>query len=104
MSDETIKVVPVIPGAETKEGQARIAKALEKRSDIDFRAFQMLRRLKDECLTSVPALRAALMNLGEERGEANEIAREIDEEIEQIIRDRRDSDHEVLAALAGRPV
>lgn len=92
----------LIPGMATPEGAARLLKEMEKRDEIDFRAFQMLRRLRDEGLLGACALAHGLRYLGEDKAEAVEHAKELSEEIEQIVRDRIQADHDVLQAVAGR--
>lgn len=93
----------LIPGMATPEGAARLQKEMEARNDIDFRAFQMLRRLHDEGHFSLDVVRRNLTYLGEDKPEADEMAREVVDEIDEIIRDRVMADHKVLAAAAGRP-
>lgn len=99
---ETFNITPVIPGAETPEGRARIQREVDQRHDVDFRAFRMLRRLKEDgFLTYHGFLQYFKEDLPDD--EAKEFAQELDEEIRAIIRDRLMADHYVLQALAGRP-
>ncbi len=95
----------LIPGAETPEGQARIQREVEARSDIDFRAFQKLAELREGGVLHVEALvriyREDWMEGDDWAPEGH--AREVIDEIDQIIRNRRMADHYVLQALAGRP-
>ena len=93
----------LIPGADTPEGAARLQKELETRSDIDFRAFQMLRRLNDEGLLSANMLYRTFKGAGESDGFAKEMADELAEKIAEILRARILADHNVLAAAAGIP-
>lgn len=102
MTNENIRV-SLLPGAETPEGAARLQRELEARNDIDFRAFQMLRRLKNEDMVSYQSIYRALKAFGEDECVAKEMAEEVTEEIEEILRDRVLADHRVLAAAAGRP-
>lgn len=91
------------PGADTPEGAARLQKACEARNDIDFRAFQLLSRMRDEYLFDLPGMIQTLVNVGETKKDANEIAKEILADMRKIFADRSRADHNVLQAAAGRP-
>lgn len=101
MSEKKINLL--IPGMATPEGAARLQREMEKRNDIDFRAFQMLRRLVDEDVATYQSMFRALKALDFDHDEAKEMAEELDEEIREILRDRVQADHDVLQAAAGRP-
>jgi len=92
----------VIPGAETEEGRARIANLAEERNTCDYRAYQLLTRLRDDGLLYPNDLKRALISQGESKRDAEEIVDEILEELRSIVRDRRDAEHNLLNALAGR--
>jgi len=93
----------LIPGAATPEGAARLQKEMEKRDEIDFRAFQMLRRLVDEDVACYQSMFRAFRALDYNHDEAKAMAEELDDEIREILRDRVQADHDVLQAAAGRP-
>lgn len=95
--------VSLLPGAETPEGAERLRKEMTARDAIDFRAFQMLRRLHGEGFVNLDGLRKFFEEDGETEADAKEAAKDVMDEIDQIIRDRIMADHRVLAAAAGRP-
>ena len=95
--------VPLIPGAETPEGQRRITKATRERDEVDFRAFMLLKSLDEEGLLSENAIFRTLKGLGESDGFARETAQDLAEQVSTVLKDRLVANDEVLNALAGRP-
>jgi len=93
----------LIPGMATPEGAARIQREMAKRDEIDFRAFQMLRRLvNEEGFLHPHQMQNVLISDGESKEDAKQMAKEIYDEIDEIIRARGQADHDVLQAAAGR--
>lgn len=93
----------LIPGAETPEGQARIQREVDARNDIDFRAYRILAELRESRLLNYDSILNQMIDDGESSAEAEDYTRELLDQIDQLIRDRRMADHYVLQALAGRP-
>lgn len=101
-----VKTVMLIPGAETEEGRALIAQRAEERNQVDFRAFRMLQELREDGVFNLETLTKIYREdwtVGDDWTPEGH-AREVLDEIEQIMRDRSMADHNMLAALAGRPV
>jgi hypothetical protein len=96
------KVKMVIPGLETEEGQARIVREVEARHEVDFRAYRLLRQLVEDDFLSYQTMYRGLKADGVDEEEAQEMAQELDEMIQAVIRDRHLADHRVLEAMAGR--
>lgn len=100
---DQIKTNLLIPGAATPEGAERLRDEIEKRNYIDFRAFQLLQRLVDEDVVTYQSMYRAFRALDLDHDEAEEMASELNDEAEAIMRDRRQADHDVRQAAAGRP-
>lgn len=92
------KTFPVIPGAETPEGVARIEKLSKARDEIDYEAYMLLRCLHDGGYLRRDALEALAVRGDMDLEEAEAYA----EQVEEIIKRRRATEHELLNALAGR--
>jgi hypothetical protein len=91
----------IFPG-NTPEGAARINAAVERRNDLDFDAFMLLRELHQNNLVCKRVLKQAALAMGSEEAEAEELAEDFSSRAERLVRTRPRLDHEVLAALAGR--
>lgn len=103
MTKKTFTVV--IPGAETPEGRARIQREIEARNEIDYRGYMKLSELREMGVLSYENVLRAIKEDWSEGDDwtPEEAARDLIEEIDQLIHDRRMADHYVLGAIAGRP-
>lgn len=96
------KTFPVIPGAQTPEGVARIERLSKARDDIDYEAYMLLRTLSDMGLLRRDVLESVMVHNGTDRDEAREDAAAYAEQVDEIMRRRRKTEHELMQALAGR--
>ena len=85
-------------GCLTREGQARIQKALDGRAEIDFQCFQ---KLAEICETTWDEHLVKTLCLSGSMTETD--AKEFVEEIHTLLRKRKENDEEFLRAVAGVP-
>lgn len=89
----TIKIKVRIPGAETEEGQKRIAKAMKDRDQVDYESAMLLKRIVEE-------LRYDLMF---DFPDDENLAETLMDEACDLVKKRAELDNEFLRASAGLP-
>ena len=97
--NQMAKVIDLTPkGCLTKEGQARIQRALDGRAEIDFQCYQ---KLAEICDTTWDEQLIKTLCLGGSMTETD--AKEFVGEIYTLLRARKENDDEFLRAVADLP-
>jgi hypothetical protein len=93
----------LIPGLQSEEAKQRFIDACRCRDDIDFKAFMLLRDMDANGMTNVHFFLGGFRRDEDmDENESKELATYYADEIESLIRDRRDADQAVSNAMLGR--